>query len=194
MLKNRHTLSKGAALIEAMITVVILIFGLLGLVGLQSRMATAEMESYQRSQAIILVNDMVQRIATNPQGASCYVADNVGIGTPPVCDALSAPLNAQVTADLLAWHNALQGAAEKTSGGTSVGAMIGARGCIVDIGDPASMSRLLVTVAWQGLSETIATPVACGTGLYKAPGASTASDAARRTLSVAVGSARLSAP
>lgn len=198
MLKTRPKLAGGFALIEAMVTVVILIFGMLGLVGLQTRMAVAEMESYQRSQALILVNDMAQRISTNPKGASCYAVNNVGIGaTAPVCPStstLSTEIKAQVNADLAAWHAALQGAAEKTAatGGSNVGAMIGARGCIVALNAPTATDplQLLVTVAWQGMSETAAAPVSCGSGAYAAPGA-TASDAARRTLSIAVRTAYL---
>lgn len=181
----------GFALIEAMITVLILVVGLLGLVGLQNRMLIAEMESYQRSQAIILANDMAQRIMANPKGmAGCYAGAAVGTGvsSAPTCSGSAAAT--QASADIAAWHNALLGNAEKTSGAAAVGAMIGARGCITDI-DAVGTAEVLVTVAWQGLTETVATPVACGTGQYTLPGAGTASDAARRTLSIAVRAAKL---
>lgn len=187
---------KGFALLEAMITLVIVVFGVLGLVGLQSRMMVAEMESYQRSQAIVLANDMAQRIMANPKGAPCYVGKEAGnVSSPPAaCTGIAgtnaATIQAQVDADFNAWHNTLKGAAE-TSGGNNVGAMIGARGCIADIDTATPEKRMLVTVAWQGLSETVATPVTCGSGNYLVPGTATASDALRKTVSVAVFSAKL---
>jgi type IV pilus assembly protein PilV len=198
MLKQDNTLNSGFALIEALITLLIVVFGLLGLVGLQSRMLMTEMESYQRSQAIVLADNMAQRIMANPKGAPCYAGAVVGYGTStvPTCDVSkitgSSPtaVKVQADADLAVWHNALLGVAEKQSGGANVGAMIEARGCLADLG-AAGVVEVLVTVAWQGLSETVATPVSCGKDQYKLPGSTAASDAVRRTLSVAVRSAKL---
>jgi type IV pilus assembly protein PilV len=202
MLKTKHASNSGFALIEAMITLVIVVFGLLGLVGLQNRMLLAEMESYQRSQAIVIANDMAQRIMANPKGSPCYAGVTVGSGvtTVPTCDVskitgtsstVNAAVVAQATADMAFWHNTLLGAAEKEASSTNkVGAMIDARGCIADLGVTGNV-ELLVTIAWQGLSETVATPVSCGSGQYKLPGSTTATDAARRTLSVAVRAAKL---
>lgn len=193
---NTQLHDKGFALLEAMITLVIVVFGVLGLVGLQSRMMMAEMESYQRSQAIVLANDMAQRIMANPKGTPCYVGKEAGnvSAAPTACGGIAGTnavaIQAQVDADFTAWHNTLKGVAEK-SGGNNVGAMIGARGCIADIDTATPERRMLVTVAWQGLSETVATPVACGSGNYLIPGTATASDALRKTVSVAVFSAKL---
>ena len=65
-------------MLEVFITIVILTIGLLGLAGLQSRLQASEMEAYQRAQALILLNDMASRIATNRANAASYVtgADN----------------------------------------------------------------------------------------------------------------------
>ena len=52
----------GATMIEVLITIVILAFGLLGLVGLQAKVQLAEVESYQRAQAVVLLNDMADRL------------------------------------------------------------------------------------------------------------------------------------
>lgn len=196
----------GFAIIEALITLFIVIFGLLGLVGLQNRMLIVEMESYQRSQAITLAKEMKQRIEANPLGAPCYAGAAIGTSaTPPTCSvnslvvarpattteiaAIKVAIKTQVDADLARWHNSLLGVAEK-KGTANVGAMIGARGCVIDI-DATGTSELLVTVAWQGLTETIATPVSCGTGQYTLPGATSASDSARRTVALAVRAAKL---
>lgn len=46
----------GFSLLEVLVTVLILAFGLLGLAGLQARTMTTEMESYQRSVALVALN------------------------------------------------------------------------------------------------------------------------------------------
>jgi type IV pilus assembly protein PilV len=153
-------------MIEILVTIVILVIGLLGLAGLQGRALTSQMEAYQRSQALILLKDMADRINANRVNAATYVttvgASGVGTGA-----ATPASGPAGVNLDIYEWHNALLGAAE-TSGGSSVGAMIGARGCITQTIAPASgvASQYLVAVAWQGLNNTATPAITCGAGQY----------------------------
>ena len=156
----------GFSLIEVLVTIVILMIGLLGLAGLQSRALTAQMEAYQRSQALILLKDMADRINANRKNASFYDA-TLGTGV-AVCPTTG---NAIADSDLCEWHNALLGAAE-TQSGASVGAMIGARGCIYEITPLAAgiTGEYLIAVAWQGLNSTAALTsgeaAACGSGEY----------------------------
>jgi len=165
----------GFSLIEILVSLVVLLIGLLGFASLLVHANKAEMESYQRVQALILMQDIVDRINTNRKVASCYVTPNPGgggayVGTgysgTPVCSAGSAAQQARAVADLTEWNDLLQGAAEANSGG-NVGAMIGARGCVAF--DSAS-NQYTVTVVWQGLSDTTEPPAAltCGSGLYGA--------------------------
>src|ERR1700682_6285694 len=71
----------GFALLEVLGTVGILAFGMLGLVGLQSKIAVAEVESFQRAQAILLLSDMAERISANRWQAGTYVSTSpVGTG------------------------------------------------------------------------------------------------------------------
>ena len=65
--------------------------------------------------------------------------------------------------DFNEWCNALQGAGE-VSGSNNLGAMIGARGCIEDIGN----AQYLITVTWQGRAPISGPPssVACAKDLY----------------------------
>jgi type II secretory pathway pseudopilin PulG len=49
---------QGSSLLEVLITIVILAFGLLGLAAFQSKVQVAEVESYQRAQAILALADM----------------------------------------------------------------------------------------------------------------------------------------
>lgn len=155
----------GASMIEVLVTLVILLVGLLGLAGLQTQALRAEMESYQRIQAIILLQDMVGRINVNRKNAVNYVVSDIGTaadGQPADCTTLAVGSSR----DLCEWSNSLKGVSEKTSGNLPVGAMIGARGCITQLS--AANKTYLVSVAWQGLGKTSAPPASltCGKDQY----------------------------
>ncbi len=141
--------SAGASLIEILVAVLILAFGLLGLAGLQSRVQSSKMEAYQRSQALLLVKDMANRVNANRANAAEYAAGapvSSPLGTGQVCAAASAAL---ADRDLREWCDALQGAGETLNAGANrVGTLIGGRGCVEVIGT----NEYQITVAWQGLT------------------------------------------
>lgn len=177
---------RGSSMIEVLVTLVIVSFGLLGLAGLQARLQTSEMESYQRSQALLLLNDMANRIATNRANAANYVTTAASpLGAGMTCPTTTADI---VQRDVSEWCNAVQGAGE-TLGGTNVGAMIGGRGCIESVG-----GNFMVTVAWQGLTPLSVPPlgVACGANSYDTGGSSCVNDLCRRTVTTIVRIANLS--
>lgn len=157
----KHSRQHGTSLIEVLVTVVILSIGLLGLAGLQSRLGVSQVESYQRAQALVLLQDMASRIATNRAHAASYVTGT----THPLADEGSCPVAVDTRAEIDAnqWCNALLGAAE-LEGGSKAGAMIGARGCV----EALSSNEYLITVAWQGLAPVASPPasVGCGQGAY----------------------------
>lgn len=169
----------GFSMIEILITIAILMVGLLGLAGLQTRLSLAEFEAYQRSQALVIAMDMADRIAANKRNAGKYLGDDFGVGdTYTSCAALT-----NYERDLCDFRNTLIGAAEKdTSAGTNVGAMLGARACITS---PAA-NEYVVTVAWQGMSILATPKEKCGADAY-------GDDGNRRTVSTTVRVATLSA-
>ena len=173
--------ARGFAMLEVLVTLLILLLGLLGLLGVITRATTAEMESYQRVQAVILMRDMFNRIESNRAVAGCYSNGTVGtqFGTgyagTPTCGLGTAAQNAQAVADMTAWNSSLLGSAE-TQAGNKVGAMIGAIGCITQI-DPAN-NIYMISVAWQGMTATVTPVVTCGQGQYGA------NEALRRVLTV----------
>lgn len=63
-------LQRGFNLIEVMVAVVVLSIGLLGLAGLQVLGLRYNHQSYERTQATILINDIIDRMRANPDGAS----------------------------------------------------------------------------------------------------------------------------
>jgi type IV pilus assembly protein PilV len=173
-------------MIEVLVSLMIIMLGLMGIAGMLARMQQSEFESYQRAQAVVLLQDMVDRISAHRVTASCFRMTNAATGTPylgsgttytSACSAGTAGDNAQADASVLEWSNLLKGAAE-TSGGSSVGAMLGARGCIsydstTELLDSAGgviadTGVYTVSVAWQGTSDTFAPTVTCGTTLYGA--------------------------
>ena len=168
---------QGVGLIEVLVTVFILAVGLMGMAGLQSRLQQSEMEAYQRSQALLLLNDMAQRIATNRNVASSYVSTGVGASN------CSTTPSTQKERDMAEWCEALKGAGE-TSSGSKLGAMIGGQGCIEALGS----GQYMITVAWQGLAPLVAPPasVACGKDSYDTAGTSCSDDLCRRVVTTIV--------
>ena len=156
---NNPAKQLGLSMIEVLVTLVILMVGLLGLAGLQMQGLRSEMESYQRVQALILLQDMAGRINANRVNAATYVANDIGTGDaqPADCTALAGQPR-----DICEWSNALKGSGEATSGSAPVGAMIGGRGCITQ---PAA-NTYQISVVWQGLGQTFAPADPCGATLY----------------------------
>jgi type IV pilus assembly protein PilV len=151
----------GFTMIEVLITLVVLVFGILGLANLQAKMHVTEMESYQRGQAVILLQDMASRISANRASATNYVTTAnspayLGVGETAACGV--SPETA-VSRDMCQWSTALKGAAE-TTGGSNVGAMVGARGCVEQIQAPNPAAGVCtpgifrITVVWQGMNQT----------------------------------------
>lgn len=175
---------RGASMIEVLVTLVVIAFGLLGLAGLQMRLQVSELESYQRSQALLLLNDMANRISVNRTAtvAGAYlVAPASPLGAGMACPTAT---GTQAQRDLKEWCEGLQGAAEIQGPSTKVGAMIGGRGCVEAVG-----GDYLVTVAWQGLTPIVAPPdsVGCGAGSYNAAaGAACSNDLCRRVVTTIV--------
>lgn len=172
----------GTTLIEVLVTMVVIALGLMGVAGLQTRLQLAEMESYQRSQALLLLNDMHDRIKLNFANAADYVtgtSNPIGVGSTCPTTTASSPREEIDTAE---WCNALQGAAE-AQGSTKVGVMVGARGCVQSLGN----DEYLITVAWQGATPIAVPSNACGANLYDGgSGSSCTGDLCRRTATTKV--------
>jgi len=108
--------------------------------------------------------------------AQRMAADFPQLEVAPVCadGAIAGDPKTRADADLAAWNNVLQGAAETvTASGTKVGGLLGARGCITR---NAATGVIRVSVAWQGMAPTVASADTCATTLYGA------NDALRRVV------------
>jgi type IV pilus assembly protein PilV len=177
---------------------VIIAFGLLGIAGLQVRLQSSEMESYQRTQALVLLDDMVNRMNANRlRNVVVKYAEGAPLGS-PVGAGMNCPTTSVTSTraqlDIAEWCNALQGGSELASvSNAKVGAMIGGRGCVEDLGTGVAGDRLYrVTVAWQGLTPIAAPAQACGAGSYNgASGTGCHDDLCRRAVSTVIRMANL---
>lgn len=132
----------GFSMIEILVTLIILLLGLLGLVGVMVKGQHSEIESYQRVQALILLQDMAGRINANRNVARCYAFTTSPTGTsynpstpyvgtagagvlsaiPPASSCTTGTVTPtaqqqdQFNSDLTAWNQLLLGAAETFSG------------------------------------------------------------------------------
>lgn len=175
---SRRSRQGGMALIEVLAAMLIVAFGALGFVGLQARTTVTNLEGYQRAQALVLANDLAQRIYANRANAASYVADNIGAADPGTCD----PASPLATRDRCEWAHLVRGAATKQAG-NNVGAVQAGRGCVTSMGG----NRYLVSVVWQGVQATAPSALACGNGAYD-------DENLRRGVSVVVQIANLTAP
>jgi len=165
---------RGARLIEVLVAILICAFGLLGFAGMQARAASSEFEGFQRSQALVLVEDMVSRMNANRAHAGEYVVGGlIGDGDLVDCSGLAA-----AALDVCEWGNLIRGSAERRAG-SGVGAMLSARGCIMRAA--TSTDRYVVTVAWQGILPTAGSASPCGAGDVAFP-----TETVRRTVSSTV--------
>lgn len=168
----------GFTLIEVMIAILIIAVGILGLAGLQARAMNAEFESYQRTQAILLLEDMVQRIRMGRSSKGSFKAISDGTtggnflgtaGAGAYALDCTAP-GTRAHQDMCEWSDLLKGSSE-TKAGNQLGAMVGARGCIfydatTEVSGAADTGLFTVAVSWQGTLDTVAPAVNCANGLY----------------------------
>jgi type IV pilus assembly protein PilV len=172
-MQNRH--ERGFTLIEILVTIVVLALGLLGVVGMQARASATEFESYQRGQALALVRDMQSRllssrgvVLTGYMDKSVSATDGsvyFGHGSTNFADA-AGNCPAAIAGDALSiaknqactWGQELLGSAltEQTKDGArAIGAMVGARGCLVPVVPPQqnALADVYVVVVWQGVEK-----------------------------------------
>jgi type IV pilus assembly protein PilV len=166
----RLSSQRGVSLVEVLVTMVIVAFGLLGLAAFQSKAQIGSVESYQRAQAAVLLQDMQARLTANMDDAANYITTTpLGAGNTAAADCSTLAAGAQ--RDLCEWNAMLQGASEKTET-ANVGAIQNARGCIqrVQVADTTAgvctPAVYLVTVAWQGLHPTKEPAQSCGANNY----------------------------
>lgn len=163
MSASYRSASRGFALVEVLVSMVILAFGLLAIAGLFARSYAMENDATERAEAALFLQDMVDRINANRKQAASYVTGSSGVsgGT---CSA--GATTAQT--DLCQWANLLAGTNEQVAG-TNGGVLPGAVGCIYQT--DAVNNIYVISVAWLGTTPTFApvttqTYMQCGLNAY----------------------------
>lgn len=142
-------------MIEVLVSLVIVALGLGALIGLQVRAYSGEAESYDRAQALMVLQDMVQRINGNRTNSPDYVSSDFGTESPPG-DCASATLAER---DLCEWNRTL------------VRLLPGARACVEVPAVPSTGlpgTELRITVVWRGTLATSAPAAACAQAEFAA--------------------------
>jgi type IV pilus assembly protein PilV len=127
------------------------------MIGLQARTYQAEAESYQRSQALVIIEDIAARLSSNRAEAAGYVTSGLGAGSLEDCSAAATT----VARDLCEIGNSLRGSGE-TQTGVAVGAISNARACIA----APQPNTYVIAVVWAGIVPTGAPASACEAGSY----------------------------
>jgi type IV pilus assembly protein PilV len=97
--------TKGFTLIEVLIAMIVLAFGLLGLAGLQATGLKQNLSAHLRSQATTLAYDFADRVRTNSMQRTTYLANSAGSGTQTASCLATAGCTATQMADhdIFAW-------------------------------------------------------------------------------------------
>ncbi|WP_455374911.1 type IV pilus modification protein PilV [Kaarinaea lacus] len=148
LIKTKHLSSQnGISMVEVLVSIVVLSFGLLGLAGLQADGLRSNNDAYMRSQASLLAYDMLDRMRANLQGVENGFYDDLLSTTPtdPGCVNSGCSIQQMSENDAFEWNQKL---AELLPDGQ--GRVIGS----------GSGSVFTITVMWDE-RRTGATGVAC---------------------------------
>lgn len=105
---RRH--ARGVSIVEALVALVVLSVGMLGIASLYLESVRSNRTALQRTTAVFLINDLADRIRANRTAKTAYA---MTLGTPPAaattqCDSTSNCTPAQIAAfDLDRWHAAV---------------------------------------------------------------------------------------
>lgn len=139
----------GFNLLEVLIALIVLAVGLLGLAALQNMGLRLSHQSYERTQAVLLVEEMIDRMRANAAGvlANDYLLAETS--TPPAAgtDCANSFCNSSAMAayDLNQWISTISGTATAINPGVTRPALVAGTGAVVAVGG----SLFDVTVTWQ---------------------------------------------
>jgi type IV pilus assembly protein PilV len=159
--------SQGFTLLEVLVSLAIMLFGLLGIAGLMVKGQHASFEAYQRQQALSIASDMAEKIHNNQGNAVAYVtASPLGDTSPTTSFCTASCTSTQIaTYDLDSWAAMLNGVSE-TKGGANIGGLVNARGCVTWNG-VVNAPVFTVSVVWEGATATASSTNTCANaGVY----------------------------
>jgi type IV pilus assembly protein PilV len=140
---DKNQKEAGVTLIEILITLLVISFGMLGLGLMQARAVKSATDSFQRSQATWLASEMTDRMRANPNGLVNYQGASIGSGQTQITDPGSVTsITTRATKDLYEWQQNLTSAGGRAGLDKPVGTITAASGVYT------------VTIQWQGGSKS----------------------------------------
>lgn len=102
-------MQSGISMVEVLVAIVVLSFGLLGLAGLQVDGLRSNHDAYMRSQATLLAYDMLDRMRANLQGVENGFYDDLFATTPtdPGCISTGCTIQEITQHDAFEWNTTL---------------------------------------------------------------------------------------
>jgi type IV pilus assembly protein PilV len=153
MLRRRHG---GFSLVEALVALVVLSIGMLGIAALYVESLRAGRSALLRTQAVMLAADMADRIRVNPTVPGSYIkaADDTGTLT-AACDpgGIGCAATLMAANDIARWRELVDDRADSPSTGRL--ALPNGRGTIAVVG-VTSPAQYTITVSWAESGQTAA--------------------------------------
>lgn len=143
-------------MLEVLVAIAIFAFGAIGATGMQLLATQANYEAMQRSRAVDLATDIIERMRNNPTALDSYdssldtsweIVGSDSIEDAPTTNCVTSTCTPTALAayDLWAWEQALDGN-DVTRTEVAVGGLNKATGCIRYTGD----GRIELAIAWYG--------------------------------------------
>ena len=150
---NGMVKSSGFSLLEVLISMVVLSIGLLGIAGLQATSKRTSYEALQRTTAVMLTRDIIERMRTNPDQIAAYsgTVDTTTI-THNDCSAATCTPVQLAAYDLFEWQQAILGASELSDTGVNTGGLVSPVGCIT-VAAACTSCSVTVAIAWRGMTK-----------------------------------------
>lgn len=150
---NGMVKSSGFSLLEVLIAMVVLSIGLLGIAGLQATSKRTSYEALQRTTAVMLTRDIIERMRTNPDQIANYngTVTETAI-THNDCSAATCTPVQLAAYDLFEWQQAILGASELSDTGVNTGGLVSPVGCIT-VATACTSCSVTVAIAWRGMTK-----------------------------------------
>jgi len=158
---------QGVTLIEVLVAIVLLAFGLIGIAAMQTAAISNNVLSGEYMQAATLAENMAERMRGNRDGVinGNYLTAAGAVGNPPVnCYASTCTSANQAAWDLAVWYASVSGTT--ALGNVPAGPAANLPGAMVSVTCPATCDRdavRMITVYWDG-DRNGATGTGCNAG------------------------------
>lgn len=158
MLSKSRSAAHGFSLVEALVALVVMSIGMLGIAALYVESLRSGTSALLRSQAVALASDMADRIRANPAAAAAY--DKAIDATGAVvanCENTTGCTPAQMAStDIARWYELVDDRGDNPGQGRL--ALPGGRGTVVSVAGPPRVYT--ITVSWLESGQTTASTYA----------------------------------